>query len=146
MDLNQNQIEELVKQRDEFQQNLANAEKVLYELELVSRKRNELITESINKHFKLVRFSFFEFIKNGSYKECCKCFVENKEVGISTNTALTMLAKLDVISGLQRFYNQFIPVFLDGAEALSSDSRNAINIDSQLIMLCVAENKELEVI
>lgn len=139
------QIADLRKKQGEYEQNKADAEKILYQLELVSRKKNELLTEDINKNFDIVKWQMFEYQKNGDYKDCCMPTIDGKRFGESTNTGREVLAKLDIIKGLQRFYGQNYPVFLDGAECLSDETVKRIEMDCQLILLKVTEDKELKI-
>lgn len=139
------QIADLRKKQGEFEQNKANAEKILYQLDLVSRKKNTLLQDDVNSNFELVDFKLFDWLKNGEYKETCMPTYRNKDMGISTNTGLEMLMKLDIIRGLQSFYNMYLPVFVDGAEALSESTTKMINMDTQIILLKVTEDKELKV-
>lgn len=139
------QIADLRKKQGEFEQNKADCEKILYQLDLVSRKKNEILTEDINKNFDIVKWQMFEYQKNGDYKDCCIPMIDGKRFGESTNTGREVLAKLDIIKGLQRFYGQSYPVFLDGAECLSNETAKRIEMDCQLILLKVSEDKELKV-
>lgn len=138
-------IKELRSKQGEYEQNLANAEKILYELELISKTKNKLLTDEINSYFDIVKWSFWKFRKNGNYEETCECYIDNKLFGTSTNTGREVLAKIDIIHGLQRFYNQHLPLFLDNAESLSDESKARINIDTQLIFLNVTNDKELTI-
>lgn len=139
------QIADLRKKQGEYEQNKADCEKILYQLDLVSRKKNELLTEDINKNFDIVKWQMFEYQKNGDYKDCCIPMIDGKRFGESTNTGREVLAKLDIIKGLQRFYGQSYPVFLDGAECLSDETVKRIEMDCQLILLKVSEDKELKI-
>lgn len=124
------------KQR-EYEQNRANAEKVLYQLDIIQKRKNELLTDEINKNFKLVRWEFFKFQKNGEYAECCNVFCGDKELGSALNTAMQIRAKIDICDSLQRFYNQHLPIWLDGGEALDSKSQELLATDTQMILLAV---------
>lgn len=139
------QIAALRKKQGEFEQNKANAEKVLYQLDLVSRKKNTLLQDDVNSHFELVDFKLFDWLKNGEYKETCIPTYRNKDMGISTNTGLEILMKLDIIRGLQKFYGMYLPVFIDGAEALSESTMKMINTDCQTVFLKVTEDENLKV-
>lgn len=139
------QIAALRKKQGEYEQNKANVEKILYQLDLVSRKKNTLLQDDVNSHFELVDFKLFNWLKNGEYKETCIPTYRNKDMGISTNTGLEILMKLDIIRGLQSFYNMYLPVFVDGAEALSESTVKMINMDTQVILLKVTEDKELKI-
>lgn len=136
-------IADLKAKQIEYEQNKANAEKVLYQLELISQKKNEILTDEINKNFSLVKWKMFDYQKNGEYKECCIPQFNGKDMNVSTNTGLEIMMKLDIINGLQRFYKTSYPAFLDGAESLSSDTKELIKTDFQSIYLSVAENNEI---
>lgn len=139
------QILELKAKQGDYEQSKADCEKILYQLSLVSRKKNELLTEEINKHFKIVKWKLFDYQKNGGYVDCCIPFVDNRQFGTSTNKGREILAKLDIISGLQKFFGQSYPVFLDNAESLSEQTTNRIDMDCQLVMMVVSEDKELRI-
>lgn len=138
-------ISKLREKQKSFEQQKANCEKILFQLDLVSRKKNELLTEDINKNFDIVKWQMFEYQKNGDYKDCCIPTIDSKRFGESTNTGREVLAKLDIIKGLQRFYGQSYPIFLDGAECLSDETVKRIEMDCQLILLKVTEDKELKI-
>lgn len=139
------QISDLRAKQGEYEQSKADCEKILYQLSLVSRKKNELLTEEINKHFKIVNFKLFDYQKNGGYVDCCIPLIDNRQFGTSTNKGREILAKLDIIKGLQKFFGQSYPVFLDNAESLSEQTTNRIDMDCQLVMMSVSEDKELRI-
>lgn len=139
------QILELRAKQGEYEQSKADCEKILYQLSLVSRKKNELLTEEINKHFKIVKWKLFDYQKNGGYVDCCIPLIDDRQFGTSTNKGREILAKLDIISGLQKFFGQSYPVFLDNAESLSEQTTNRIDMDCQLVMMAVSEDKELRI-
>ena len=139
------QILELRAKQGEYEQSKADCEKILYQLSLVSRKKNELLTEEINKHFKIVKWKLHDYQKNGSYIDVCIPFVDDRQFGTSTNKGREILAKLDIISGLQKFFGQSYPVFLDNAESLSKQTTNRIDMDCQLVMMSVSEDKEFRI-
>ena len=128
-----------------YEQKRADTEKVLYQVDLIQKRKNELLTEEINKNFSIVKFVFFTYLKNGSYTETCIAAIDGKELGSSTNTGLEIRAKLDIISGLQKYNNLFFPVFLDGGESLDDNSKAAINMPCQLMYLTVTNDKELTI-
>ena len=140
------QILELRAKQSEYEQSKADCEKILYQLSIVSRKKNELLTEEINKHFKIVKWKLFDYQKNGGYVDCCIPLIDNRQFGTSTNKGREILAKLDIISGLQKFFGQNYPVFLDNAESLSEQTVKRIDMDCQLIYLVVSEDEDLKVV
>ena len=137
------QIADLRNKQSEYEQNKADAEKILYQIDLVSKRKNELLTDDINKHFDIVRWQMFEYQKNGEVKDCCIPLIDGKRFCESTNKGREILAKLDIIKGLQKFYGQYYPVFLDNAESLSEETLKRIDMPCQLILLKVTEDEKL---
>lgn len=136
-------IEELEAERMTQEQNKANAEMILYELDLLSKKKNDLLVEEINSHFSLVKFQLFEYQKNGGYKEICVPTIDGYRFGESTNTGREIRGKLDICQSLQKFYGITVPIILDNAESINDF--NLPELDSQLILLSVTEDKNLVV-
>ena len=136
-------IENLEADRMVQEQNKANAEMVLYELDLLSKKKNDLLVEEINSHFSLVKFQLFEYQKNGGYKEICVPTIDGYRFGESTNTGREIRGKLDICQSLQKFYGMKVPIILDNAESINS--YNLPEVESQLILLSVTDDKELVV-
>lgn len=135
------QISELQGKQRDYEQAKADAEKILYQLSLVSKKKNELLVEEINNHFGIVKFILFDYMKNGEYKEVCIPTIDGKRFGDSTNTGREIEAKLDICNSFQKFFGMNLPVFLDGAESLSKEYYP--KMDCQMIYLTVTEDKEL---
>ncbi len=140
------QIAALRKKQSEFEQNKANAEKILYQLDLVSKRKNELLTDQVNSHFKLVKFRMFDYLKNGSVVDDCEPTIDRKSLKDHSNGALRVLAKLDIADGLQRFYGQYYPVFAEDFSLVTDNTECRIDMECQLIKL-VAEKgvKELKI-
>ena len=140
------QISELRAKQGEYEQSKADCEKILYQLSLVSRKKNELLTEEINKHFKIVKWKLFTFQKNGGYLDDCTPVIDGKDFKDETNCALKTLAKLDIIDGLQKFFKEEYPVFIDDFEHITSNTSSRIDMNCQLIMLSAMDGvKELRI-
>ena len=134
------QIANLRNEQQTAEQKKADAEKILYQLDEVSKRKNTMLSEDINKHFDLVDFIFFDYQKNGNYTEVCLPTVNGKRLGESMNTGLALMAKLDIIRGLQKFYNAEIPVFVDGAECLDNENLVKLPSDIQTIFLKVSDD------
>ena len=109
----------------------------------VSKRKNALLVEEINQHFGIVSWKLFDYQKNGEYKEVCVPMVDGKEFGVTTNTGREIQAKLDICNSFQKFFDMFVPIFLDGAESLNNEYIPAV--DTQLILLTVTEDKQLKV-
>lgn len=143
------QIADMQQKQREYGQAKADAEKILYQLKEVSKRKNELLVEEINQHFGIVRWKLFDFQKNGEYKEVCIPTVLDEETGIykvfgdTTNTGREIEAKIDICNSFQKFFNMYVPIFLDGAESINDEYVPAV--DAQLILLSVSEDKKLKV-
>lgn len=137
------QIADMQKKQREYEQARADAEKILHQLKEVSKRKNELLVEEINQHFGIVNWKLFDYQKNGEYKEVCVPMVDGKEFGVTTNTGREIQAKLDICNSFQRFFDMYVPIFLDGAESLNNEYIPAV--DTQLILLSVSEDKQLKV-
>lgn len=140
------QISALRKKQGEYEQNKANCERILDQLDMVSKRKNELLTDEVNSHFKLVKFRLFDYLKNGSVVDDCEPTIDGKSLKDHSNGALRVLAKLDIVDGLQRFYGQYYPVFADDFSLVTDNTECRIDTDCQLIKL-VAEKgvKELKI-
>ena len=143
-------IEEMKASLRQYSQALADAESMLYQLQLISQKKNELLSEQVNSHFTRVKFRLFAVQKNGEIKDDCTPMVlcsdgEYRDMTYSANTAAIVAAKLDICAGLQKFYGQNLPIWLDGAECLDETNRNNLKMENQLVLLCVSEDDKLTV-
>lgn len=143
------QIADMQQKQREYGQAKADAERILYQLKEVSKRKNKLLVEEINQHFGIVRWKLFDFQKNGEYKEVCIPTVLDEETGIykvfgdTTNTGREIEAKLDICNSFQKFFDMYVPIFLDGAESINDEYVPVV--DTQLILLSVSEDKQLKV-
>lgn len=135
-------IETLRDEQKEIGQKVADQEQMLYLLEEFIRFKLDKISESINSHFKTVNFKLFEMQLNGGMKDCCECTVNG--VPYSTlNSGHRIVAGLDIIRSLSELYGVSVPIFVDNAESLNEF--NVPDMDAQLILLSVSEDKQLKV-
>lgn len=143
------QIADMQQKQREYGQAKADAERILYQLKEVSKRKNELLVEEINEHFGIVRWKLSDFQKNGEYKEVCIPTVLDEETGIykvfgdTTNTGREIEAKIDICNSFQKFYGMHVPIVLDGAESINN--KYLPKVDTQLILLTVSEDKQLKV-
>lgn len=139
-------ISKLREKQKSFEQQKADCERILDQLDMVSKRKNELLTDEVNSHFKLVKFRLFDYLKNGNVVDDCEPLIDNKSLKDHSNGALRVLAKLDIVDGLQKFYGQHYPVFADDFSLVTDNTECRIDMDCQLIKL-VAEKgvKELKI-
>ena len=142
-------IEALRTSLDQYVQNKADAENILYQMQLISQRKNELLSDTVNSHFTKVKWRLFDIQKNGEIKDDCTPLVlcadgKYRDMTYSANTAAIQAAKLDICRGLQKFYGQELPIFLDSAECFDDFNRQSLAVmDTQLILLCVSEDEGL---
>lgn len=136
-------IADLQVRRDALEMDKAMAEKVLYQLDLLGRKMNELLSEEINSHFGVVKWVLFDYQKNGEYKEVCIPTIDGKRFGESLNTGREIIGKIDICESLQKFYGMPCPILLDGAESLNDF--NVPKTNTQLILSKVTNDKKMVV-
>lgn len=135
-------IAQLQAEQKEIGQKVADQEQMLYLLESFIRYKLDKVSESINSHFKTVNFKLFEMQLNGGMKDCCECTVNG--VPYSTlNSGHRIVAGLDIIRSLSELYGVSVPIFVDNAESLNEF--NVPDMDAQLILLSVSEDKQLKV-
>lgn len=135
-------IAQLQAEQKEIGQKVADQEQMLYLLEEFIRFKLDKISDSINSHFKTVNFKLFEMQLNGGMKDCCECTVNG--VPYSTlNSGHRIVAGLDIIRSLSEMYGASCPIFVDNAESLNEF--NVPDMDAQLILLSVSEDKQLKV-
>ena len=135
-------IGELEEEQKEVGQKVTDQEKMLYLLESFIRAKMMKISDSINQNFKTVNFKLFDMQLNGGMKECCECTVNG--VPYSTlNSGHRIIAGLDIIQSLSELYGVTAPIFIDNAESLNEF--NVPDMDAQMILLAVSDDKELKV-
>lgn len=139
-------IAELRKQQKDAEIRRANTEKILDQVDRFKREKNEKLTSDINSHFNIIKFKLFDFQKNGNYVETVEILIDDKPITSCANGSLIQLAKLDCLAGLQDYFNQHIPVFLEDAALITSNTADRLKLDSQLIQLVAVEGmKELTI-
>ena len=141
------EVECLKTEQKKVAQQIADVEQELELLKDFNKQKYSMLTDKVNKHFKLVVWKLFEQQVNGDFKEICEPTIGGTLYGKGLNSGHKMLAKLDIVSTLQQINDVSVPIFLDNAERLSGSSLVEAEkiVNSQLIMLRVSEDKELKV-
>lgn len=145
-------IEEMREKQKQVAQAVANAEKILYQLSILSTKKNELLEDSVNAHFPdFIRFKLFDYLKNGEVKDACIPMIldngEWKNFNSAANNGLKVLAEIGILHGIQKFFKAHYPIFLDNAECLDSDSKQKVveSAETQIVFLTVNESPTLTI-
>ena len=102
------------------------------------RTKARMVTDSINAHFRYVRFVLFRDQINGGLREICEPTLESKDGTWveyrSANYAAQVNAKLDIVTTLGRHYGVHLPILMDQGESVSTP----LTVDEQLIRLIVS--------
>lgn len=138
-------IEKLRDNQVNYEQKKADAEMILDQLNTLSMKKNQLLQDSVNENFSLVKWKLFEVLKNGTFRDACIPTIDGKAFGESMNTGLETMAKIDAMNGIQKFYGFDYPIFLDNAEHLDKWSLAGLQTDHQLIVLTVTDDEKLTI-
>ena len=128
----QKMIEELEESRDKYSAELDTAQMYLDLSEEFIKERSKLLEDAVNKLFDNVRFKFTREAKSGKVSESCiPTFNGQNYQDLSASTKL--ICNLDIVKGFQRYYNAYLPLFIDNAEGITE----TIDCDAQTILLSV---------
>lgn len=131
------QIEELKEKRIDYEQARADAEKILEQCKIVSIRKDDLLVAEINSHFQSVKWKLWDYQKNGEKKSICEpYFIENgieKTLSNSMSGGTKIRAKIDICYSLQKFFNMYVPIFVDEASEIDRDK--VPEVDTQIILL-----------
>lgn len=142
-------LEELRVEQRTQEQNKTNAEKILDLLDELDKAKNETLSDSINSHFSLVKWKLFELNKSGGYKSVCIPTVNGKSILTTmSNKGNRILGRVDICNSIQKISGMSVPIFCDDVESLDMQNEGKIisMVESQLILLCVSNDKELKII
>lgn len=133
-------IEELEKQEEEIAQKVQELESQQFQIEEFTKTKVELLENAINSNFEIVNFRLFKTQINGGLEECCDTLVNGVPYS-DVNNAHKIIAGLDIIKTLSKFYNNSAPIFIDNRESINT----LCTIDAQIISLIVTEDAKLRI-
>lgn len=132
------QIASLEQYGRECEQRRADAEKILYQVQLIRMEKNKTLENAVNRYFQFTKWRLFKSQKNGEIVDDCTPYIDGFSYGRSANHGREIQMQLDICYSLQRYFNAFMPVILDNAESLTE--RNYLTQDgTQLIALVVRD-------
>ena len=134
-------IDELKNAEREKRETAAKTELMERELKEFTEAKINMLGEAVNSKFGIVKFKLFDHQINGGYTECCEATVKGVPYR-DLNYAMKINAGLDVIRTLQRYYDTYVPVFVDNRESINELGE----IDSQLICLEVTGDRSLKIV
>lgn len=133
-------IEELEKQEEDIAQKVQELESQQFQIEEFTKTKVELLENAINSNFEIVNFRLFKTQINGGLEECCDTLV-NGVPYLDVNNAHKIIAGLDIIKTLSKFYNNSAPIFIDNRESINT----LCTINAQIISLIVTEDTKLRI-
>lgn len=127
-------IEELRDQQTAVVRSLEDSEAQVALCEEFIRTRVAAVEDSINRHFKLVRWQLYRDQINGGLDEICEATVDGIPFH-DLNGAMRINAGLDIINACIDKTGKSAPVFVDNAESVTK----LFEPDAQVIRLVVSE-------
>ena len=140
----QERTKERIKELENEEENIANKVQELeaqqYQIEQFTKTKVELLESAINSKFEVVKFRLFDTQINGGLVECCDTLVKGVPYS-DVNNAHKILAGLDIINTLIKFYQTSAPIFIDNRESINE----LYNINAQIISLIVTTDSQLRI-
>lgn len=117
-------VTELERQAELESSRFAEAQRIIDQLEEISRSRIDRVEEKAKEAFSNketeIAFRFFEERLNGEIKEDCRVLVNGQELS-SLSFGEAIRAGTQISLSLMRLYGISCPVFVDNAESISGD-------------------------
>lgn len=120
---------------------IADCDNTLYQIFNYKKEKIEAAEDKVNSLFSLVSWKFFQQnVTNDDLQEICTCVVNGVDF-CNQNTASRINATVDIINGISRATNTYVPLFIDSRESVL----NLIGSGSQQISLKVTEKQSLTI-
>lgn len=127
-------VKDLRSEEDQLLDKKEDYEHQLYILKEFTTTKVKMLTENINKKFKMANFKLFNHQVNGEIKETCVCTVDGVGYNGGLNNAARINVGLDIINTLSTHYGITAPIFIDNAESVT----DIIPTEAQQIQLVVS--------
>ncbi len=137
----ENQISQLREQQRDTQQKIADQESILDLLKKLDRKKNEILSENVNKYLQFCKVRLFRPLINGDTEECCEFIYKGEPYNRNMNHGAKLLTEIDICRAFQRKNDVEMPIIIDDTESL--DAWRMPEIDAQLIVIRRTDDKEL---
>lgn len=134
-------IEELTKEWRDCEQKIADQERIKELLKDFERRKNEILTDDVNKYLDFCKVKMFRPLVNGEIEECCDFIKDGESYSRNLNHGARMLTEMDICMAFQKNLGISIPIIIDDAESV--DNWRIPKVESQLILLKHTQDKEL---
>ena len=133
-------IAELETEEEKLSKQIQEFEAQQFQIEQFTKTKVELLEKNINDKFEIVKFRLFDTQINGGLVECCDTLVKGVPYA-DVNNAHKILAGLDIINTLIKFYSTSAPIFIDNRESINE----LYDISTQIISLVVTTDSTLRI-
>lgn len=133
------QIENIETQRKSLQEQLDEIDANIANTTAYQRRAYEVLEETMNEKFALVKWSMFKRQVDGTDKPWCECSVNGVPFS-DLNSAMRINAGIDITNTLKRYYDVDVPCIIDNAESILEP----LYYGGQQIRLRVTENREIK--
>ena len=134
-------VSELREKQRDTQQKIADQESILDLLKKLDRKKNEILSESVNQYLEFCKIHLFRPLINGDTEECCEFTYKGEPYNRNMNHGAKLLTEIDICRAFQRKNYVEMPIIIDDTESL--DAWRIPEIDTQLIVIRRTDDKEL---
>lgn len=112
-------IEEVKDERKTLQEQLDKIERMLDNATRYNVTCCKIMEERINARFSYVQWSLFRYNLDGTPNPYCECSHEGVPFS-DLNTAAQINAGIDICNVISKYYEVFVPMFVDGAESVNN--------------------------
>lgn len=126
----------------ELSQIIADCSEVIRQIKAYKKEKINLVEEKVNSYFSLIRWKFYEQNKtNDDEKEICTAVDKDGIDYDNTNDGTVIDMGVDIISGISKASNIFVPLFVDRKES----AEHIVPVEQQIIYLQCIFGQPLEI-
>lgn len=126
----------------ELSQIIADCSEVIRQIKAYKKEKINLVEEKVNSYFSLIRWKFYEQNKtNDDEKEICTAVDKDGIDYDNTNDGTVIDMGVDIISGISKASNIFVPLFVDRKES----AEHIVSVEQQIIYLQCIFGQPLEI-
>ena len=134
--------EKLNKRSVELSQIIADCSEVIRQIKAYKKEKINLVEEKVNSYFSLISWKFYEQNKtNDDEKEICTAVDKDGIDYDNTNDGTVIDMGVDIISGISKASNIFVPLFVDRKES----AEHIVPVEQQIIYLQCIYGQPLEI-
>lgn len=132
-------LEQLNADRKKLGQEDSDIQQKLDMLKEFSIKKNQVLADTINPHFKHFQFQFLDYTQDGEPVEVCRMIVDGIDYFNGLNHSDQILCNIDLVAGLQELNGLKLPIWIDDAESVNEE--RFPKMEQQVIYLKVSDNE-----